>query len=124
MGQDSARKIVSEVLTNIGDYIQIQDEIVRMGEYLAETEAGRLLALDLQSTARQLRMLDNRTKQLGHNTDKADPNLKLQQEYLKNRERLEAALRQIEELHISVLRRILSFLHVVVSEISTPHTSS
>lgn len=110
--QRSARRIVNYILAKQPiDAVQIQTELVQIGDLLAETEAGRTLRYTLQELLKMQKAMS--TKMRG--SSEGDPSM--HEKALENEEKIRQTLKQIKELNIPLSRKITKFLGIVVGVI-------
>ncbi|KAG6884075.1 hypothetical protein C0993_001631 [Termitomyces sp. T159_Od127] len=103
--QRAARRVVNYVLARRPvDAVQIQTELVQVGEMLAETEAGRALRYTLQELLKMQKAMAGR----------GEGDAAVRERALENEEKIRQTLKQIKELDIPLSRKITKFLGFVV----------
>ncbi|KAG6826662.1 hypothetical protein H0H92_014935 [Tricholoma furcatifolium] len=106
--QRSARRIVNYILSKEPlDAVQIQTELVQIGDILAETEAGRTLRFTLQELLKM-------QKAMTANFRLTEGDSMMEEKALENEEKIRTTLKQIKELNIPLSRRITRFLGIAV----------
>ncbi|KAG6852882.1 hypothetical protein C0991_008395 [Blastosporella zonata] len=104
--QRSARRIVNYILAKEPlDAVQIQRELVQIGDILAETDAGRTLRFTLQ----ELLVMQ---KNVSANIRRGDEDLTMEAKARETDEKILITLRQIKELNIPLSRRVMRFLRL------------
>ncbi|KAG6833280.1 hypothetical protein H0H87_009455 [Tephrocybe sp. NHM501043] len=107
--QRSARRIVNYILAKQPlDAVQIQTELVQIGNILAETEAGRTLRFTLQ----ELLVMQ---KSMSANLRHGDGDPLMEAKTRENEDKIRLTLKQIKELNIPLSRKITRFLGFTVS---------
>ncbi|KAG6887069.1 hypothetical protein C0992_000958 [Termitomyces sp. T32_za158] len=112
--QRLARRIVNYILAKQPiDAVQIQTELVQIGDLLAETEAGRTLRYTLQDLLKKQKAMSTKMR----NSSEGDPSMHEKALALENEEKIRHTLKQIKELNIPLSRKITKFLGLVVGVI-------
>ncbi|KAG6907316.1 hypothetical protein DXG01_009435 [Tephrocybe rancida] len=102
--QRSARRIVNYILAKDPlDAVQIQTELVQIGDILAETEAGRTLRFTLQELLKMQKHVSANLRSGQEDPDMAE-------EAVKNEEKIRVTLKQIKELNVPLSRKITRLL--------------
>ncbi|KAG6820499.1 hypothetical protein H0H93_016306 [Arthromyces matolae] len=106
--QRSARRIVNYILAKEPlDALQIQTELVNIGELLAETEAGRTLRFTLQELLKMQKVMSTNLRR------GVEEDISMHEKVFENEEKIRVTLKQIKELNIPLSRKIIRFLGFV-----------